>query len=143
MATIVNGTAVGVIADVARKLGALLIYYSTDYVFDGTKAEPYTEDDRPRPINAYGRSKLAGDRAIEHCGGNTLILRTAGFMRHVDIIFCERFSNWRVHATNCKLWMTRSAPRHGRATLPTRPYPSWGGHGASGKPETSVRAYSI
>ncbi len=77
LATMINATAVGIIADAARKLGALLIYYSTDYVFDGTKARPYTEDDLPRPINAYGRSKLAGDRAIEHCGGHALILRTS------------------------------------------------------------------
>ena len=77
LATTINGTAVGVIAEEARKLGALLIHYSTDYVFDGTKAVAYTEDDAPHPINAYGRSKLAGERAIEQCGGNHLILRTS------------------------------------------------------------------
>lgn len=77
LATLVNGVAVGEIAGQARKLGALLIHYSTDYVFDGTKVNPYTEDDLPNPINAYGRSKLAGERAIEQCGGNYLILRTS------------------------------------------------------------------
>lgn len=77
LATTINGTAVGVIADEARKLGVLLIHYSTDYVFDGAKASPYTEDDPPHPINAYGRSKLAGERAIEQCGGLYLILRTS------------------------------------------------------------------
>ena len=77
LATMINGTAVGVIAEEVRKLGALLIHYSTDYVFDGTKAVPYTEDDAPHPINAYGRSKLAGERAIEQCGGDNLILRTS------------------------------------------------------------------
>jgi dTDP-4-dehydrorhamnose reductase len=77
LATMINGAAVGLIADEARKLGALLIHYSTDYVFDGTKAAPYTEDDPPHPINAYGRSKLAGERAIEQGGGNYLILRTS------------------------------------------------------------------
>jgi dTDP-4-dehydrorhamnose reductase len=76
LATLINGTGVGVIAEEARKLGALLIHYSTDYVFDGTKTAPYTEDDPPNPLNAYGRSKLAGDRAIEQCGANYLILRT-------------------------------------------------------------------
>jgi dTDP-4-dehydrorhamnose reductase len=76
LATIVNGTAVGVLADEARKSGTLLIHYSTDYVFDGTKKTPYTEDDPPRPINAYGRSKLAGERAVVESAGDYLILRT-------------------------------------------------------------------
>jgi dTDP-4-dehydrorhamnose reductase len=76
LATLVNGTAVGVMAEEARRLGALLIHYSTDYVFDGTKGSPYTEDDPPNPINAYGRSKLAGERAIGYSGSDYLILRT-------------------------------------------------------------------
>jgi dTDP-4-dehydrorhamnose reductase len=76
IATLVNGTAVGVIAAQARQLDALLVHYSTDYVFDGTKDCPYTEDDLPNPINAYGRSKLAGERAIAQSAGNYLILRT-------------------------------------------------------------------
>jgi dTDP-4-dehydrorhamnose reductase len=76
LATLVNGTAVGVIAEEARRLGALLIHYSTDYVFDGTKDCPYTENDLPRPINAYGRSKLIGERAIAQSGSDYLILRT-------------------------------------------------------------------
>ena len=77
LATMINGAAVGVIAEETRKLGALLIHYSTDYVFDGTKDTPYTEDDHPHPISAYGRSKLAGERAIEQCGAEYLILRTS------------------------------------------------------------------
>jgi dTDP-4-dehydrorhamnose reductase len=76
LATIVNGTAVGVLADEARKSGALLVHYSTDYVFDGTKESPYTEDDLPNPINAYGRSKLAGESAIGESAADYLILRT-------------------------------------------------------------------
>jgi dTDP-4-dehydrorhamnose reductase len=76
LATLVNGTAVGVIAEEARRLNALLIHYSTDYVFDGAKDCPYTEDDLPRPINAYGRSKLAGERAIAQSGSEYLIVRT-------------------------------------------------------------------
>ncbi len=77
LATLVNGTAVGVIAEEARKLSALLIHYSTDYVFDGEKDSPYTEDDPPNPINAYGRSKLAGEYAIRQSASNYLILRTS------------------------------------------------------------------
>jgi dTDP-4-dehydrorhamnose reductase len=77
LATTINGTAVGRIAEVAHGRGCLLIHYSTDYVFDGTKDGPYSEVDRPHPLNAYGRSKLAGERAIEECGGDYLILRTS------------------------------------------------------------------
>jgi dTDP-4-dehydrorhamnose reductase len=77
LAATVNGTAVGVIAEEARRAGALLVHYSTDYVFDGRKDAPYTEDDPPCPINAYGRSKLAGEVAIREVGGAHLILRTS------------------------------------------------------------------
>jgi dTDP-4-dehydrorhamnose reductase len=77
LATLINGTAVGEIAETARQLGALLIHYSTDYVFDGRKDAPYAEDDVPHPISAYGRSKLAGERAIAQCGGRYLIVRTS------------------------------------------------------------------
>lgn len=73
----VNGVAPGVLAEEAKRLGALLVHYSTDYVFDGTKPSPYVEEDSPNPINAYGRSKLAGERAIEAVGGAHLILRTS------------------------------------------------------------------
>jgi dTDP-4-dehydrorhamnose reductase len=77
LAATVNGAAVGVIAEEARRVGALLVHYSTDYVFDGRKESPYTEDDPPCPINAYGRSKLAGEAAIREAGGAHIILRTS------------------------------------------------------------------
>jgi len=77
LATTVNGTAVGVIAEEARRTGALLVHYSTDYVFDGRKDAPYVEDDPPCPINAYGRSKLAGETAIREVGGAHVVLRTS------------------------------------------------------------------
>jgi dTDP-4-dehydrorhamnose reductase len=77
LATTVNGTAVDVMAQEARRTGALLVHYSTDYVFDGLKGAPYEEDDPPHPINAYGRSKLAGEVAVQQAGGSYLILRTS------------------------------------------------------------------
>jgi dTDP-4-dehydrorhamnose reductase len=77
LATTVNGTAVGVLAEEARVAGALLVHYSTDYVFDGTKETPYQEEDPPRPINAYGRSKLAGEVAIRQAASAYIILRTS------------------------------------------------------------------
>ncbi len=77
LALAVNGVAPGILAEEAKRLGAALIHYSTDYVFDGTKAAPYTEDDKPQPINVYGRTKLAGERAIQAVDGPHLILRTS------------------------------------------------------------------
>jgi dTDP-4-dehydrorhamnose reductase len=72
-----NGTAPGILAEEAKRLGALLVHYSTDYVFDGTKTEPYTEEDAPNPINIYGRSKLEGEQAIAQSGCRHIILRTS------------------------------------------------------------------
>jgi dTDP-4-dehydrorhamnose reductase len=77
LAMTVNGTAVGVIAEEARKAGIVLVHYSTDYVFDGGKQTPYSEEDVPNPINAYGRSKLAGDVAVRQAGGAYIVLRTS------------------------------------------------------------------
>jgi dTDP-4-dehydrorhamnose reductase len=73
----INGDAPGVMAEEARKLGAAMIHYSTDYVFDGAKTGGYTEDDVPAPLNAYGRSKLAGERAIQAADIPHVILRTS------------------------------------------------------------------
>jgi dTDP-4-dehydrorhamnose reductase len=77
LAMLVNGVAPGVLAEEAKRLGALLVHYSTDYVFDGAKPGPYLETDTPGPLNVYGKSKLAGDRAIEAAAGRHLILRTS------------------------------------------------------------------
>ena len=77
LARAVNALAPGILAEEAGRLGALLVHYSTDYVFDGAKAAPYSEDDPPRPINAYGRSKLAGEQAIQAVGCRHLIFRTS------------------------------------------------------------------
>lgn len=72
----VNAEGPAVLAEEAARLGALLVHYSTDYVFDGEKPEPYVETDPPNPINAYGRSKHAGEGAIRASGCRHLILRT-------------------------------------------------------------------
>ncbi len=76
-ATRINAEAPGRLAEVAGRVGALLVHYSTDYVFDGSGTQPYREDDTPNPQGVYGRSKLDGERAIENAGGDYLILRTA------------------------------------------------------------------
>ncbi len=76
-ATAVNVHAPEIMAEEAKKLSALFIHYSTDYVFDGTKNDLYVEQDRPNPINVYGSSKLTGEKAIEAIGGFYLIFRTS------------------------------------------------------------------
>ena len=73
----VNGTAPGMLAEEAQRLGARVVHYSTDYVFDGTKAGAYDEDDAPNPINAYGSSKLVGERAVLAAGSRHLVVRTS------------------------------------------------------------------
>jgi len=65
------------VAALAAERGATLVYLSTDYIFDGTKEGPYAEDDPPKPINAYGRSKLAGEQAARETSGKTLVVRTS------------------------------------------------------------------
>ena len=76
LATRINAVAPRILAEEARRAGALLIHYSTDYVFDGTKPTPYVETDAPNPISAYGRSKLEGEQKIREAGCRHLILRT-------------------------------------------------------------------
>jgi len=77
LAMAVNGIAPGILAEEAARLKALLVHYSTDYVFDGTGTAPYREEDRPNPLNVYGRSKLAGEEAIRASGAPHLIFRTS------------------------------------------------------------------
>jgi dTDP-4-dehydrorhamnose reductase len=76
-AMLVNGAGPGVLAEEARRIGSLLVHYSTDYVFDGVKPSPYVESDAPNPLNAYGASKLEGERRIAASGCRHLILRTS------------------------------------------------------------------
>ena len=73
----INARAPGILAEEARRCAAVLIHYSTDYVFDGETSAPYDEQSAPNPINAYGRSKLAGERAVTAAGGASLVLRTS------------------------------------------------------------------
>ncbi len=73
----INGKIPGILAEECAALNAALIHFSTDYVFDGTKGATYTEEDTPNPLSVYGRSKLAGEQAIQSVGGAYLILRTS------------------------------------------------------------------
>jgi dTDP-4-dehydrorhamnose reductase len=77
LADAINAAAPGLLAEEARRLGARLIHYSTDYVFDGTKPTPYLETDATTPLSAYGRSKREGEKAIGASGARHLIFRTS------------------------------------------------------------------
>lgn len=73
----INATGPGVLAEEAKKHNAVLVHYSTDYVFDGTKGSPYVETDQPNPLNVYGQTKLEGEQAIAASGCVNLVMRTS------------------------------------------------------------------
>lgn len=77
LAQAINGVAPGVLGDEAVRRGALVVHYSTDYVFDGAKDGAYSEDDAPNPQSVYGKTKLAGERALQGSGADHLIFRTS------------------------------------------------------------------
>jgi len=77
LAMAINATAPGVLGEEAARIGAWVVHYSTDYVFDGSKSEAYLESDSVNPRNVYGRSKLVGEQALVASGAHSLILRTS------------------------------------------------------------------
>ncbi len=77
LAMAINGVAPGIMAEEAKRLNAAIVHYSTDYVFNGSKKSQYSEDDIPNPLNVYGKTKLAGEQAIQAVGVPHLILRTS------------------------------------------------------------------
>ena len=77
LARLLNATTPGVLAEEAARLGAWLIHYSTDYVFDGSGSRPWVETDVPAPLSVYGRTKLEGEQLIQQSGAQHLILRTS------------------------------------------------------------------
>lgn len=95
LAYAVNAVGPHVLAEESRQLNALLIHFSTDYVFDGLKNSPYVETDAPNPLNVYGKSKLAGEQAIQSVGGAHLILRTAWvYSTHGGDSFVGKVLQW-------------------------------------------------
>lgn len=77
LAMAINGIAPGILAEEAKRINAVLVHYSTDYVFDGSKTSAYIEADTPGPLNVYGKTKLAGEQAIQAAGAAHYILRTS------------------------------------------------------------------
>ena len=73
----INATGPGVLAEEAKKANAILVHYSTDYVFDGTKGSPYVETDTPNPLSVYGHTKLEGEQVVASSGCSYLVLRSS------------------------------------------------------------------
>lgn len=98
LAQAINGVAPGILAEEAKALNALLVHYSTDYVFDGTQKTPYQETDSVNPMSVYGKTKLAGEQAMQAVGGRYLILRTAwvyGMRGHNFLLTMRRLAKER------------------------------------------------
>lgn len=115
----INAEAPGVMAEEARRLGAGLVHYSTDYVFDGSQPAPRVEDDPVGPLNVYGASKLAGEQAIAAAGIPHLIFRTSWVYGMRGKNFLLTMLRLAKSATNCGWWPTSTARRPGAAPLPT------------------------
>ena len=90
----VNGDIPGLFVEEAAKLNAFLVHYSTDYVFDGTKGTPYLEKDTTHPLGVYGKSKLAGEEAIQAGNANYLILRTSWVYSRNRNSFVTKVLEW-------------------------------------------------
>jgi dTDP-4-dehydrorhamnose reductase len=116
----VNGAGAGNVARAAARAGAAVVYPSTDYVFDGRKGAPYAEDDAPSPLSAYGRTKLAGERAVlaEHPAGarvaRTAWLYGAGGRNFVDTMLALAADRDEVAVVDdqvgCPTWARDLAP---------------------------------
>jgi len=90
----VNGLAPGILARTAADSHAAFIHFSTDYVFDGKKGSAYVETDEPHPLNTYGRSKLAGETAVQEAGGAFMILRTSWVYSARRDSFVKKVLHW-------------------------------------------------
>lgn len=89
-AAVINHQAVAMLAEATRDCGARLVTFSTDYVFDGDKPGPYVESDQPRPLNAYGRTKAAGERACLQINPEALVIRTSWLISATHPNFVSR-----------------------------------------------------
>jgi dTDP-4-dehydrorhamnose reductase len=100
LAMAINGTGPGILAEEAKRLDGALIHYSTDYVFDGQKGEPYIEEDQTNPLSVYGETKLAGEQAVQAVGGAYLIFRTSWVYSLRRPCFVTKVLDWaRKHET--------------------------------------------
>ncbi len=91
---LINATSAGILAEAAARLKAVLVHFSTDYVFDGSKGSAYLETDATNPLNVYGQTKLEGEQAIRQVGGAYLVLRTAWVYSMRGDSFVNKVLQW-------------------------------------------------
>ena len=103
LASKINYEAVSVLAEISKKLNILLIHFSTDYVFDGTKNDPYIEDDLPCPINIYGKTKLEGEKAIQESGCSYYIFRVSWLIGNYGNNFAKKIIYFAKNQENLKV----------------------------------------
>lgn len=103
LASAINAIAPALLAQEARRSGAALIHYSTDYVFDGTKGLPYTEADQPNPLGVYARTKLEGELGIQQVDAASLVLRTSWVYSLRRDSFVSKVLGWARSQTSLKL----------------------------------------
>lgn len=103
LAMAINGIGPGILAEEAKKLGSVLIHYSTDYVFDGSKGDLYVEEDQPHPINQYGKTKLAGELAVQKVDGAYLIFRTSWVYSLRRPCFVTKVLQWAYNNENLRI----------------------------------------
>lgn len=94
LTTTINATAPGFLSELACKMKAVMVHYSTDYVYDGTKGSPYTEVDSPNPLGVYAKSKLEGDQAVMNAGGAAIILRSSWIYSNRRDNFIKKVLGW-------------------------------------------------
>tara|TARA_Y100001978_G_scaffold64121_1_gene57420 strand:+ start:100 stop:1017 length:918 start_codon:yes stop_codon:yes gene_type:complete len=103
LASKINYEAVSIFAKISKKLNILLIHFSTDYVFDGTKNDPYIEDDLPCPINIYGKTKLEGEKAIQESGCSYYIFRVSWLIGNYGNNFAKKIIYFAKNQENLKV----------------------------------------
>lgn len=149
LARLINADAVAVLAAEAALLDAVLVHYSTDYVFDGCKPTCYTETDAPGPLSVYGATKLAGERAVAAVGGRHLVFRTSwvyaeqggNFLRTILRLAAERDTlevvNDQTGAPTSAAWLAEltAAAVDRWKNMPTSP--AWGLYHATPRGETT------
>ena len=102
-ARLINAEAPALLASVSRDIGSALIHFSTDYVFDGNKGTPYSEQDVPCPLNVYGQTKLEGERAIHQEDGASMIFRTAWVYSMRGNNFVKKVLQWAHSQTEMRI----------------------------------------
>lgn len=154
----INAVAPGVLAEEAARAGALMVHFSTDYVFDGTACTPYREADPTAPMGVYGRTKLAGEQAVAAAGGPHLVFRTSwvygrrghNFLRTILRLVREREElgvvddqvgtpTWSRMLAQATAGVLATASRDGRFALERD---AWGVYHATGGGETSWHGFA-